>query len=62
MGKSSLSDIFSYLLFDPVFTAFSQTEEPGARLERNIYKLQLSGVQLYSGLELVFFVAFPLFS
>ena len=36
MGKSSLTDIFSYLLFDPVFTAFSQTEEPGARLERNI--------------------------
>ena len=38
MGKSSLADIFSYLLFDPVFTAFSQTEEPGPRLERNILK------------------------
>ena len=50
-GKKLARRYFSYLLFDPVFYLLPRLRSLAPGYNAIFYKLQLSGVQLYSGLK-----------
>ena len=60
--KLARRHFFLFAILTPFLPLFPRLRSLVPGQNTIFYKLQLSGVQLYSGLELVIFVVFPLFS